>query len=1625
MHPHFKYFVRSVFAVCLAFFTIVAGGQQVVPDEPDSVAVSADDAAAFAAARIGGNVSVSIELRDEPTTVVYDRELKKGQGHGNAVAAAKRHWGQVKKNQDEAQKQLEKLGAKIVFKTHKTFNGFGAYVPADKIEEIRNLDSVKAVEPLVPQTPDNSGSVPFIGTATAWMAGIGNNTGDHIKIGVIDTGIDYIHTNMGGAGTGYAANDTKVIGDVPGFPGSKVVGGWDFAGDNYDAGTAGKTTPAPDPDPMDCGGHGSHVSGTVAGYGVRPDGSTFTGPYDGSTPFSSLKIGPGVAPRADLYALRVFGCAGSTLLTTSAIEWAVDPNDDDDFSDHLDVINMSLGSAFGSATDSSATASQNAALAGVIVVVAAGNNGDTHYTVGSPGTSTRAITVAAMQDPGFQGMSILSPASIAGVKPVGKVGAGWAAGATLTDPGVTGTLTLTVPANGCAPITNSIAGKIAFIDRGGTLPDGVTSCGFENKAKNAQNAGAIGVIVGSIASSANPEVPINMAPAAPSLGASIPVVQMGLTDGNVLRTALGGGSTVTATLARSLTASLPLVADVGASFSSRGIRRGDNLLKPDIAAPGVNINSTLALSGNDSFDNNGTSMATPHIAGVMALLRQLHPTWSVEELKALAMNTATNDVYLGNGQTGARWGTARVGAGRVNVGSAASSDVIAMNDLGDGSVSVSFGDVPVPVNGTFAGSKTIKVVNKGAFSVSYNLSVSSAQNFVGAAYSVSPASVTVPAGSFSTIQVTLNANGLALRHAIDATSTTTQTNTGGTALSRTYLTEPTANVVLSPTVGAVATLRVPVHAIVRPTTLMGTTQTSLTLDAATGSKTLSLSGTTFTGTGAIQAVVFPLEHVASSPDLGSAISARRAADIKEVGIYSTTKANGIGATTSNVYFGISTYGKWTTLLDVEFDVYIDRNRDGVDDVVFFNTTQSNGSNRLDVHGTSILTLPAQTTVPGSVFAFTNGTSASLDTVQYNTNTIVLPARAVDMGLTGATPFNWRIQSFARGISGIVDTISGTYDPLKPGIVVGAGNAAPLFLDSPANLTLNYVRDDFNANNSKGVLLFHFHNNDGAHDQVIPVVSPRTTTTTVAPVTGQYSDGVTLTATVAPSSAAGQTISGTVAFTVDGSPAGSAAVNASGVASVTHTITGAAGPHSIGATFTSTSAYFSDSSGAGTLTVTRETASVSPSAGNPALSPAGATFSLSASIAEVADGSAGDIALAAPVTITLTPASGPAISQTASISVSGSTAQATASFAGVPSSVYSVTFAIGGSYYTGSATSSINVYDPAAAVVSVAPRIGQYSDPVTLSASVTPVSYLGQTISGTVQFRVDGNAVGAPVSVDASGNASISYTIAGAAGAHSITANFTPGSTFFSAGSGSATLTALLEDAIITPSASNPSSVPVSSPGGNATSITLSATVAEVADGSLGDITKAIGSVTLTPIGPGSAVTLPLNAAGNATFTNVAPNVYDVTYAISGAYYAGPAASGILAVFDPSQGNVTGGGTIMHNGVRANFGFNIKYQKNGNAQGNFLYIEHRPTGDVKVKSNALDTLSIAGNTAIILGKATVGEVGNNQFRLTVVDNGEPGSSDQLGLKVTKNGSDLADLTFDPVTLSGGNIQVPKP
>jgi len=279
-------------------------------------------------------------------------------------------------------------------------------------------------------------------------------------------------------------------------------------------------------------------------------------------------------------------------------------------------------------------------------------------------------------------------------------------------------------------------------------------------------------------------------------------------------------------------------------------------------------------------------------------------------------------------------------------------------------------------------------------------------------------------------------------------------------------------------------------------------------------------------------------------------------------------------------------------------------------------------------------------------------------------------------------------------------------------------------------------------------------------------------------------------------------------------------------------------------------------------------------------------------------------------------------------------------------------------------------------------------------------------------------------------ATTSYTVTVPAGPHTITAAFTSTNTAFLNSSNTGTLTVSREDADVTPSAANPFAVKVNAPGGSGGPVTLCFDMNEVSDGSPGDTTN-ITSVTVNvvPIGSGSAISPAAVLSGGGvgatrtacvTMNNVPVNVYDVSLTINGNFYQGTGDT-VFTVYDPSLGFVAGGGSIIHNGYKANIGVNIKYLKSGNAQGALLYIEHRPTGNVVIKSNSLGAMAIVGNEAIPSGKAGSG----TNFIARIIDNGEPGSSDQFGLRVTSSsGAILVDLTFDPIQLTGGNFSVPK-
>ncbi len=344
---------------------------------------------------------------DQPVTVMLELDdAIPADGASPGIASAG--------SPDTVQRQLAALGIPVLFRTRLAYNGIAVTATPRQFDTLRRLAGVAGLHVIPPKERSVSRTATFIGTTHFWSAS-GGLTGEGVRIGIIDSGIDYTHATFGGAGTpqAFLANDPAIV--EPGtFPTSKVVAGYDFVGDGYDAsGRYGTPIAAPDADPLDCagpgtdairrvsGGHGTHVAGIAAGFGVDAAGTTYDGPYSGSISYERFIVGPGVAPEASLVALKIFGCRGTSTYLTRAIDYALDPNGDGDSNDRLvDVLNISLGSPFGGDDDPDAAAISRAVAEGVVVVVAAGDTGNTFYAIDSPASARQAIAVGASVDAG-------------------------------------------------------------------------------------------------------------------------------------------------------------------------------------------------------------------------------------------------------------------------------------------------------------------------------------------------------------------------------------------------------------------------------------------------------------------------------------------------------------------------------------------------------------------------------------------------------------------------------------------------------------------------------------------------------------------------------------------------------------------------------------------------------------------------------------------------------------------------------------------------------------------------------------------------------------------------------------------------------------------------------------------------------------------------------------------------------------------------------------------------------------------------------------------------------------------------------------------------------------------------
>ena len=644
---------------------------------------------------------------------------------------------EIDAHHDELRVRLP-VDAEFVGRHAALLNALALRVPAARLEELRRLPGVRAITPSLRfrRQSNGLGNAGFVRASDVWRAPAGLGlTGKGMKIGIVDGGIDYYHADFGGAGApGALAADNPRVVEAGTFPTAKVAGGRDFVGETYDPfGSSSARVPRPDPDPIDSflRYHGTHVAGIAAGYGVTADGRTFRGDYSTLEDVSTFRIPPGIAPEAELYSLKVFGVGDvDASPVISALEWALDPDQDGDFSDHLDVVNLSLSTTFG--YDFGNQAWENAvnriSALGVVVVGSAGNGGDTGFVTGPPALAERAISVAAAAGDVFH----QNIARFHGVSD-----RAWTI-PTLIDAGpaplladftpITAPVVPASPVSACSTLANAsaLAGRVAMVTADG--------CAVPDKIRRVQNAGATAVLLilphnGVFADYRSAGTPSDL---------RIPVLGINQRLGNALVGRIATSNAVSVDLYQATAENHPEWVGLPAHLSSRGPSSSVGRLKPDIAAPGYGITSARAGTGFDRLDLSGTSMAAPQVAGAVALVLQAHPEWSPEDVKAALMNAARPMQDRQGRIPSPTW----VGAGLLDVAQAISAPVLARADGTNGQVSLSFG--LLDGEGPWVVSRRLRVTNRLDRAVTLQLAISNAVHQAGARLTPSVRSLSLP-----------------------------------------------------------------------------------------------------------------------------------------------------------------------------------------------------------------------------------------------------------------------------------------------------------------------------------------------------------------------------------------------------------------------------------------------------------------------------------------------------------------------------------------------------------------------------------------------------------------------------------------------------------------------------------------------------------------------------------------------------------------------------------------------------------------------------------------------------------------------------------------------------------------
>ena len=1018
--------------------------------------------------------TVVVQLAGDPVTVVdANATTPLTQAQKNTLI------GQLKAKQAPVEASIKSIGGMVLNSYQSAYNGIKVLIPANKTSQLASISGVIGVHALPVVKPDNIHGVPLVGAPSVWD-GLNGFHGEGVKIAIIDTGIDYTHADFGGPGTVAAWMQAKSMSTADptltsvcetaaltpcfGPDAPKVKGGVDLVGDSYDANPndAGyQPIPHPDPNPLDCFGHGSHVAGTAAGFGVLSNGSTYTGPYNANTVSShTWNVGPGVAPKADLYAVRIFGCAGSTNETIDGIEWAVDHN--------MDVINMSLGSPFGPGDSPDAVAASNAAKDGIIVVASSGNEGTNAYVTGTPASGDNVLSVAA-SDPtqtfpaatmnltkadGSSGGTLtainangLTPLPSGSFKLVNVPRT--AHDAALGDPDPNLSLGCSVADDQAAVPGGNLSHTIIVVARG--------VCARVAKAIFGQQAGAAGVIMVNNAAGYPPfEGPITSdpdPPGPPLFGGfpyNVTIPFLGVPGGPV-PSASAAGQQLAAANNGSIALTATTLNNPGylglASFSSRGPRTGDSAMKPEVTAPGVSIASVGMGTGNQAAILSGTSMAAPHTSGSEALVKQAHPTWKkVVYWKAALENTADPSLVAGYNARGA-------GVGLIQVQNAVKTQVVV---VGPNSIpAINYGFAELDKN--FSKKLDVQLWNFSNTAITFNIGHTLD---AGSPHTIVPrdSQIRVSAGGAATTQIEL-----------DVPAATA--GTGGVPGVDPFA-DVSGLITFTPVGGANngVTLRLPYYFVPQSISHVSTAVNTTQLQSS-----LSTTATTTNKGGVIPGNADWYAWGLTDPKE----NAFGANDLQAVGAQTFPDAGVLA-------FAVSTWKRWSNAAQVDFDILVDVNNDGTPDYLV-EAADLGALTGQDFNGEDAVAVFALATGNGSIDFLADAPTDS--------STIVLPVLFDQLCVPGnpcLSDSNPRFTYTASAMdiqSGSVDQANGSakFNAFTPAISTGMFDVVPPGGSASEPITIN--ASEWAQSPPLGLMIVSHQNPSSAEAQLIKV-SPK-------------------------------------------------------------------------------------------------------------------------------------------------------------------------------------------------------------------------------------------------------------------------------------------------------------------------------------------------------------------------------------------------------------------------------------------------------------------------------------------------------------------------------------------------------